>query len=194
MFVFCFYSDPGTFEFDVSILYSTRDEHWVTEELIPLLETENSFKCFVHFRDYNAGAVLHENMADAIYKCRKILAVVSRNFLESNYCKEELHMALGRVQSRGDYSLIVVNLDGISKDLLPHALKLRTFINLTSTQEKRTWRNRLVRQISVEEGNRRPNNEGNQVQTERLVRVTRDERQIISHINDLSDSSIESIL
>ncbi|XP_031573368.1 uncharacterized protein LOC116307320 [Actinia tenebrosa] len=143
--------DQENFEYDASILYSTLDEEWVTGELIPLLETQHNFKCFIHFRDFEVGKILHENMANAVYKCRKNLAVVSKNFLNSNYCKEELSMALERVQRCGDYSLIVVNLDGVSKDQLPRALLTRTFVNLTNSQEQNTWKNRLVRQISVEE-------------------------------------------
>lgn len=146
-----YFTDQGSYKYDASILYSTRDEEWVTTELIPLLETQNNFKLFIHFRDFEIGRVLHENMADAVTKCRKNLAVVSRNFLNSNYCKEELHMALERVQRLRDCSLIVVNLDGVSKDRLPRALLGRTFVNLTNSQEQNTWKNRLVRQISVEE-------------------------------------------
>lgn len=186
--IFFGFSDQGNFEYDASILYSSLDEQWVTEQLIPLLESENNFKCFIHFRDYMAGKVIHENMADSVYKCRKNIAVVSKNFLKSVYCKTELDMALERVNRCRDYSLIVVNLDGVSIDLLPKSLRIRTFVNLTSSQEQKTWRTRLVKQISVDE-----DKHCSKMKADELLHVTSEGCQVISHINEVHSSSTESV-
>lgn len=59
-------------------------------------------------------------------------------------------MALHRVHSYQDSSLIVINL-GVPVQLLPDALKSRTFLDFTSSKEKKTWKTRLGRQISAEE-------------------------------------------
>ena len=50
-------------------------------------------------------------MADSVYKSRKIIAVVSRNFFKSKYCSQEMDMALGRSLDRGDDSVIVIKYD-----------------------------------------------------------------------------------
>ena len=48
----------------------------------------------VHYRDFVLGVPIQQNIVDSVYKCRKTVAVVSTNFLNSNYCDSELEYAL----------------------------------------------------------------------------------------------------
>ena len=84
-------------------------------------------------------------MADSVYKSRKIIAVVSRNFFKSKYCSQEMDMALGRSLDRGDDSVIVIKYDdGVDTRKLPKALRQRSYIDYPKLIEKEMWERRLV--------------------------------------------------
>ena len=123
-------------EFDAFIIYSTADEKWVKTTLLPILEEKNALKCCVHYRDFVPGKPFRENMADSVYKSRKTIAVVSRNFFRSKYCHHEMDMALGRLVERGDNSVIVIRLDDVEGRKLPKALKKRSYIDYFKSNDK----------------------------------------------------------
>ncbi|CAH3193492.1 unnamed protein product, partial [Porites evermanni] len=123
-------------EFDAFIIYSTADEEWVKTTLLPILEKRNALKCCVHYRDFVPGKPFRENMADSVYKSRKTIAVVSRNFFRSKYCHYEMDMALGRLVERGDNSVIVIRLDDVEGRKLPKALKERSYIDYFKSNDK----------------------------------------------------------
>ncbi|XP_048590349.1 uncharacterized protein LOC5502719 [Nematostella vectensis] len=142
--------DPN-YEYDASIIYSSGDQEFVSNELLPLLETKYNLRCFIYYRDWTIGEKIHKNIADTIYKSRYVIAVMSKNFLKSNFCHAELSLALERVISQRDCCLKVINLDGVSKESLPKELQNRTFLDMSQTEERKTWEWRIVRQISREE-------------------------------------------
>ena len=69
---------------------------------------------------------------------------VSRNYLASGYCKEELHMALKRGLDEQSSPVIVIIIDDIPKRKLPNSLKNKTFIDFTSRGEEQTWKRSQV--------------------------------------------------
>ena len=131
-------------EFDAFIIYSTADEEWVKTTLLPILEEKNALKCCVHYRDFVPGKPFRENMADSVYKSRKSIAVVSRNFFRSKYCHHEMDMALGRLVERGDNSVIVIRLDDVEGRKLPKALKERSYIDYFKSNDKEMWAKQLT--------------------------------------------------
>ncbi|EDO37422.1 predicted protein, partial [Nematostella vectensis] len=76
------------------ICYSSKDIKFA-KELQERLENAG-FKCCIDLRDFMPGEAIVVNIANAIYHSRKTLAILSPDFIESEYCKHELHQALNR--------------------------------------------------------------------------------------------------
>ena len=79
-------------EFDAFLCYSKHDRDWV-KMLLKGLE-ERKYRCCVDFRDFLVGAYIVDNIYKAINTSRKTIAVLSPDFVESEYCKHELQTAL----------------------------------------------------------------------------------------------------
>ena len=83
-------------KYDLFICYSNKDVSWV-EELLTKLE-ERGFLCCIDYRDFTPGAPIMENIAEAIFNSRKTMAVLSPDFINSNWCNRELQQALSRIK------------------------------------------------------------------------------------------------
>ncbi|EDO37427.1 predicted protein, partial [Nematostella vectensis] len=121
-------SNQLEFHYDVFITYSGKDYRWVRDELIPVLEA-NDIRYSIHCRDFEIGKAILDNMAEFIYKSRKIIAVMSTNYMSSRFCRGELEMALYRSTEMSDTSLILIRIDSVSKRKLPKSIRNRTFLD-----------------------------------------------------------------
>ena len=130
------------------VTFSGKDFGWVEGNLLPLLD-ENKLKYCIHYRDFELGRDIHENMAESVYASRKVLAVISKNYVTSGFCQSELGMALYRSTKRCDASLIVIRIDGMAKESLPKSLRNKTFLDYHNKTERKTWRERLVKHLLV---------------------------------------------
>ncbi|XP_068735562.1 uncharacterized protein [Montipora capricornis] len=135
--------DPD-FKFDAFIIYSTVDQKWVTKKLLPTLESKHNMKCCIHYRDFVPGVPFTRNMADSVYNSKKTVAVVSKSFLNSNFCSHELSIALHRLAERGDDSVVVIKLDDVENSQLPKELRFRSYIDFTKSTDRKTWEYKLV--------------------------------------------------
>ena len=131
---------------DVFVTYSNKDFEWVDRELIPLLE-EHHVKYIIHSRDFELGKPIVENMADSIYKSRKVVVVLSRNYISSSFCMEELGMARQRSIDNGDTSVIAISIEKFKKNEIPKALRGFTFLDYADEEERKIWRTRLLKQL-----------------------------------------------
>jgi hypothetical protein len=86
-------------------------------------------------------------MADSVYNSRHILAVLSKNYMSSTFCRGELDMALCRNTLLKDSSLIAIRVDEIEKKRLPKALQGKRFLDYYEDQEKNVWESRLAKQL-----------------------------------------------
>ena len=132
------------FEYDAFVIFSSQDSDWVTKTLILTLEEKHGLKCCVHYRDFVAGVPFLENMVN-----RKTIAVVSKNFFNSNYCGSEMDYALHRLMERRDNSLVVIKLDDVDRGKLPKELRKRSFIDLSKNVEKEHWERKLVQCFTI---------------------------------------------
>ena len=107
LFFFTDDNEDGFFTKDVFISYSGKDYDWVKEHLMPLLD-HNQIDYIIHSRDFEPGKAWIENMADSVYNSRKVMLIMSANYLASGFCKDEMYMATHRESAKNDASLIVV--------------------------------------------------------------------------------------
>jgi len=134
------------FRYDVFVTFSSQDLNWVNKELLPLLEKHKLIYC-IHDRDFEIGKAVVDNMAESVYTSRKVLAVMSHNYMSSKFCRGELEMALYRSTEMGDSSVIVMRIDGVDRSKLPKALRNRTFLDHYDITERKTWEERLIKHL-----------------------------------------------
>ena len=128
------------------IRYSSKDFGWVTENLIAILE-KHSIDYSIHSRDFEIGRTIVQNMADSVYGSRQVLIVLSENYLASNFCREELHMAVQRGLDVGDSSLILVKINDLKKKKLPNALRKKRLLDFDKHKKKQDWEEKILRVI-----------------------------------------------
>ena len=67
---------------------------FVIRKLLPNLETEETnIKFCVAQRNFMVGVTIIDNIMRAIDKSRKVIFIISKAFLKSGWCKEELRIA-----------------------------------------------------------------------------------------------------
>ncbi|KAL5005795.1 hypothetical protein ScPMuIL_016953 [Solemya velum] len=105
------FEDPDReLEYDVFISYSSDDLAWVKGMLFWKLRDEKYAIC-VDFKDFQAGQTIQKNIMEAIYKSRKTLVVMSKNFLKSLWGNYELQQAHNKALLKQEDSLVLVKLD-----------------------------------------------------------------------------------
>ncbi|XP_061771050.1 toll-like receptor 21 [Nerophis ophidion] len=102
--------------YDAFISYNSNDEEWVMEQLLPNLEGNgSSFKLCLHHRDFEPGRDIVDNIVTAVYGSRKTICVVSRNFLQSEWCSLEIQLASYRLFDEHRDVLLLIFLDTITE-------------------------------------------------------------------------------
>jgi len=129
------------------ISYSSKDFAWISENLISILE-KHSIDYSIHSRDFEIGKPIVQNMADSVYGSRQVLIVLSENYLASNFCREELHMAVQKGQDPGDSSLIFVMIKNLKKKVLPAALREKRLLDFGKYKKKQDWEEKILSEIS----------------------------------------------
>ena len=78
-------------DYDVFLSRSSEDEEFA-EELIALLEREGYTVCYPD-RDFMPGSIINDNIVQSIYKCKRVMCLLTKDFVQSNYCMEEFRIA-----------------------------------------------------------------------------------------------------
>ncbi|XP_062291775.1 toll-like receptor 13 [Scomber scombrus] len=123
--------------YDAFISYNVHDEAWVYQEMLPVLEGEQGWRLCLHHRDFQPGKPIIENITDAIYSCRKTICVISRHYLQSEWCSREIQMASFRLFDEQKDVLILLFLEDIpAHQLSPYyrmrkLVKRRTYLSWT---------------------------------------------------------------
>ncbi|KAK3749696.1 hypothetical protein QZH41_014964, partial [Actinostola sp. cb2023] len=138
----------GPFRYGAFITYSSYDYGWVEANLLPLLK-QNDIEVCIHFRNFDIGMLLEENMVNSVYSSRVVIVVMSRSYMKSKYCRSELDYAIHRTVEEPDANpLITLRIDKQLKDSqLPRAIRNKTFLDVTSDVEKDIWRERLLMHV-----------------------------------------------
>jgi len=84
-----------TFDYDVFISYSSRDQDWVRGELLTRIE-QAGLRAFIDFRDFTPGAPSINECERGVEKCRKTLIVLTPDYRKSGWAEIESVMAQTR--------------------------------------------------------------------------------------------------
>nr|QXJ40778.1 toll-like receptor 13a [Sebastes schlegelii] len=120
------------FQYDAFVSYSSKDEAWVMEQLVPNLERPAAgaprLRLCLHHRDFRPGAAVLENIEAAIYGSRHTICVVTRHFLRSEWCSLEFQLASLRLLCDGSDVLLLVFLEEIPDLCLSPYTRLRKIV------------------------------------------------------------------
>ena len=81
------------YDYDAFVSYSDQQRNFVINNMLLKLENEHGLRLCVHQRDFTPGKDIATNITSAIHRSRKTLIVLSKSFLESNWCVFEFNMA-----------------------------------------------------------------------------------------------------
>ncbi|KAM8871106.1 toll-like receptor 18 isoform 2-T2 [Spinachia spinachia] len=126
--------EGGTFTYHAFVSYSHSDADWVRNQLLPCLESNgNSYRLCIHERDFMPGKWIIDNIIDNIESSRKVIFVLSRHFVNSEWCNYELYFAQQRAVGKTFNDVILVVKEPMDPNSLPSKyLKLKKML-LTKT-------------------------------------------------------------
>ncbi|XP_071502711.1 toll-like receptor Tollo [Diadema antillarum] len=117
-------NDDDDKEFDAFISYSQQDDEFVLRYMVPLLEDKQQqpLSVCLHHRHFLPGECIAANIVRAVARSRRIVLVLSENFLLSEWCMYEFRMAhLQALQERTN-SILIVKLGNFSRESIDPAL------------------------------------------------------------------------
>ena len=118
--------NPNRREFDAYISYSHNDITWVKEFHDKLVS--KGFNLCIDEKTFIAGNPIGENIIQAIDSSRKVIFIITENFLNSDWGSYELEMTrMHAFQRDNDNMVIVVIKDGIPMERIPHVLQSMWF-------------------------------------------------------------------
>ncbi|KAL3047699.1 hypothetical protein OYC64_021807 [Pagothenia borchgrevinki] len=119
-------------QYDAFISYNIHDEAWICREMLPVLEGEQGWKLCLHHRDFQPGKPIIENITDAIYGSRKTICVITRRYLQSEWCSREIQMASFRLLDEQKDVLILIFLEDIPAHQLSPYYRMRKLLKKRS--------------------------------------------------------------
>ncbi len=124
-------------DFDAFVSYSGDDYRWVCTVLRPRLEYQYNYHLCVHDRDFLVGDTIFNNISQAVKRSRRMIMVLSRTFLKSQWCMLEFRAAHQRVLKDRTNYLIVILFEDVSNEDLDEELKLylktNTYLSLSNS-------------------------------------------------------------
>ncbi|XP_041426575.1 toll-like receptor 13 [Xenopus laevis] len=105
-------SEKELYKYDAFVSYNTHDEEWVYKMMLNMLETSALGLC-LHHRDFQLGRDIIDNIVDSIHNCHKTICVVSRSYLQSEWCSLEMQLASYKLFDEMRDVLVLILLDDI---------------------------------------------------------------------------------
>ncbi|KAM7382906.1 hypothetical protein PAMP_002601 [Pampus punctatissimus] len=138
--------ETGTFTYHAFISYSHSDADWVRLHLLPCLENNRSpYRLCIHERDFMPGKWIIDNIIENIESSRKVIFVLSRNFVNSEWCNYELYFAQQRAMGKTFSDIILVVKEAIDPSSLPS--KYCKLKKMLSTKTYLEWPEQVNQQV-----------------------------------------------
>ncbi|XP_032916229.1 toll-like receptor 2 [Catharus ustulatus] len=117
--------------YDAFVSYSENDSDWVENTMVRELEQAcPPFRLCLHKRDFVPGKWIVDNIIDSIEKSHKTLFVLSKHFVQSEWCKYELDFSHFRLFDENNDAAILILLEPIQSNVIPKRFcKLRKIMN-----------------------------------------------------------------
>ncbi|KAM3844536.1 uncharacterized protein M6D78_002492 [Vipera latastei] len=116
------------YDYDAFLSFNIHDEKWVVDDLLPVLENQYCWKVCLHHRDFEPGRSILENIVDNIYASRKTICIISRHYLESEWCSKEIQVASFRIFDDRKDVLVLIFLEDIPAEYLSPYHRMRKLL------------------------------------------------------------------
>ena len=138
------------FEYDVFISYRQRepDRGWVRSTLLPGLKREG-FRVFIDFECFRLGAAVVDEMERAVLESRYTVAVLTPEYLRSQFTKVENLMAEHLGLEQGRRRLIAVLRSECDPGL---RIRMRLWLDMTDDTQFENNMARLASQLRLQPG------------------------------------------
>ncbi|XP_032991823.1 toll-like receptor 2 [Lacerta agilis] len=125
------------FAYHAFISYSCSDAEWVRRELLQRLEASRPpYRVCIHERDFTPGRWIIDNIIDNIENSRKVIFVLSRSFVDSDWCNYELYFAHQRAVGLNFEDVVLVVKEAIDLQALPNKFcRLRKMLSMKTYLE-----------------------------------------------------------
>lgn len=112
-------------EYDAFVSFSNHDDRFVLNELLPRLEGRQSasWKLCVHHRDFAVGESIATNIVNAIDRSKRVIIILSNEFLESDWCSYEFRTAHSQALRERARRIILIMMNDVNIDKLDKELK-----------------------------------------------------------------------
>ena len=132
-------------QYDVFISYSGLDYRWVCFKLLPKLENHNPpYRVCLHDRDFMPGAYIENNIMEAVQSSRRMILVLSQNYLKSEWCMVEFRAAHTKVLNDRTNYLILVLYDDVNVSELDEDMKLYIRTNTYLARSNKWFYDKLL--------------------------------------------------
>ncbi|XP_052077196.1 uncharacterized protein LOC127715218 isoform X1 [Mytilus californianus] len=143
---------PEGYQYNFFVSHSKKDSDWVVNMLLFELEKQFSeedvaFKGCIADRDFVPGKTIIRNITDAIRRSYKVILVLTRNFVASPWCKNEMERALIRHINDKDSCVIPLLMEPLTDEQIPDCLKNITYLDLTDESTRIQEISRLKRAL-----------------------------------------------
>ena len=134
-------SDILDMRYDAFVACCSDDSWWVKNTLVPALETpEHPYRLCISDRDFLPGESIIDNIINGIDHSRRMILILTKNFLKSEWCRFEFQMAHWRVLKKHTRYLMVVMLDDVeTKDVTKEMMIYLRTHTYTKTSDKWFW-------------------------------------------------------
>ena len=85
--------NTNNFVFDAFVSFSQKDCEWIMKTLVPEMEAKHKFKLCLYNRNWLFGVAIKDYIVQSIENSKLVLFVVTKHWMESHYCKDELNLA-----------------------------------------------------------------------------------------------------
>ncbi|XP_029824332.4 protein toll [Ixodes scapularis] len=109
--------------FDVFLSFSSKDAAWAYEHLIPRVEA-NGFSVCTYDRNFKGGFLIQDIIQEAVSSSRRTLLLLTKNFVDSEWCRWEFRVAHHRALEDRINRLIIVVVDEVTPEALDEELHL----------------------------------------------------------------------
>ena len=116
--------------YDAFVIYTDEDSEFVLNTLLPRLEDEEQFRLCIHFRDFQPGRLIADNIVESMGNSRMAILVLSKSFCESRWCKFELTIAQDRWLNNESETLLLIMLEDLEGDHMTR--DIRALIKITT--------------------------------------------------------------
>jgi hypothetical protein len=134
-------TETTNYRYDVFISYSHKDKVWVRNILLPTLEN-NKIKVAIDFRDFEPGAPSIMEMERVVKESRKVLLVLTPNYLNSAWSEFESTMISTLDPGARQRRILPILLQ---KCDIPLRINHITYVDFTDpTMSRLQWENLII--------------------------------------------------